>query len=172
MRAMAAAVLFAAMSASVLAQGQSGPDRPMRGADGWVISETTSPLDYTPIVTATATSRARGEGALAQISVLCRSGRTEFVVTGAPLTAGETEFDLSYRVDAGEPVRLRGGRTNFGTGIAFRGDAVDLLKSLPAAGELSVRVVTRGGTAHEGVFPLAGLAKARERVAAACQWPR
>jgi hypothetical protein len=172
MRATGAAVLLVAFSAGALAQGAAGPDRRMRGVDGWVISETTSPLNYTPIVTATATSQDRGEAALTQISVLCRGGRTELVVYGAAIPAGEAEFDLSYRLDAGEPVRIRGGRASFGTGIAFRGDVVSLLRSLPDAGELSVRVATRGGTAHDGVFPLTGLAKARERVAAACQWPR
>lgn len=173
MKAIWLAALLASTGGAALAQGGAAdPDRRMRGLEGWVISETTSPVDYSPIVTATATARDRNEGALSQIAVLCRGGRTELVVSGAPATATESEFDLSYRVDSGEPVRIRGGRAAFGSGIAFRGDVVNLLKSLPDAGEFSVRVATRSGAAHQGTFPLAGVAKARERVAVACQWPR
>src|SRR5258708_19311600 len=35
------------------------PARPAPGGDNWIVSETTSPVDYTPIVTPTPSSRRR-----------------------------------------------------------------------------------------------------------------
>ncbi len=52
------------------------------GADNWIVSETTSPVDYTPIVTATASYRRGADGSSMQLSIHCRGGRTELVVTG------------------------------------------------------------------------------------------
>src|SRR6185436_6658344 len=40
-----------------LSRDIAAPDRTARGGDNWIISETTSPVNYTPMVTATASSR-------------------------------------------------------------------------------------------------------------------
>nr|WP_245928342.1 hypothetical protein [Bosea psychrotolerans] len=147
-------------------------DKLTRAGDDWVISETTSPVDYAPIVTATALSRDNAGRALAQLSVLCRGGRTEMVVGGPALASGDTDYDLSYRLNSGQPVRVAAGRASLGTGIAFRGDVVSLLQSLPEEGELAIRLSARSGAVHDGHFSLRGLKAVRSKVAAACNWPR
>ena len=147
-------------------------DKLPRAGDDWVISETTSPVDYAPIVTATAISRDNASTSLAQLSIFCRGGRTEMVVGGPALASGGTEYDLSYRLDSGQPVRVAAGRASLGTGIAFRGDVVSLLQSLPEEGALAIRLSARSGAVHEGHFSLSGLKAARNKVAAACNWPR
>src|SRR5215475_6846764 len=47
---------------------------PVRRApdDNWLISETTSPVDYSPIVTATTVSRSGSDGAAMQLAIHCR----------------------------------------------------------------------------------------------------
>ena len=55
--------------------------------------------------------------------------------------------------------------------IAFKGDAVPLIQSLPREGELAVHVSPRVGIAQDGIFPLAGLDAVRAKIAAACKWP-
>ena len=46
-------------------------------ADNWMVSETTSPLDYTPVAIATASSGGGPDGVSLQLSIQCRGGRTE-----------------------------------------------------------------------------------------------
>ena len=54
-------------------------------ADNWIVSETTSPLDYTPVAIATALSSGGPDGAILQLSIQCRGGRTDLVITGPGL---------------------------------------------------------------------------------------
>ena len=61
--------------------------RPAPAADNWIVSETTSPLDYTPVAIATASSRGGPDGAIMQLSIQCRGGRTELVIGDPPLRA-------------------------------------------------------------------------------------
>ena len=141
-------------------------------AEGWIISETTSPVDYTPIVTATTFAQGNANPALKQLSIHCRGGRTEMVVTGAAISDGGIDYALSYRLDGGQPSSVPAGRPSYGTGVAFRGDVVGLLLSLPDEGGIAIRLGTRAGAVHDGHFSLAGLKAARDRVAVACKWPR
>ena len=143
-------------------------DRSARGGDNWIISETTSPVNYTPIVTATAFSRG---GAAMQLAIHCRGGRTGLVVSGPAVSGRGTDYSISYSVNDGQPVQLAAGPPSFGTGAAFPGDVVRLLQSLPEEGHIAVRISTRSGAAQDGHFLLGGLNTAREKLAAACKWP-
>src|ERR1700754_2835456 len=143
-----------------------------RNGDNWIISETTSPVNYTPIVTATALSRDGSNNSLMQISAYCRGGRTELVVSGPAISSGRTDYIIGYRVNDGPPQQLPAGSPSYGTGAAFTGDVVRLLQSLPDDGQLSVRISARSGTAQDGHFMLGGLKTVREKLAAACKWPR
>jgi hypothetical protein len=145
----------------------SAPDAP-----GWIVSETTSPVDYTPIVTATAFANGNASGALKQLSIHCRGGRTEMVVGGPAVADGDAYHALSYRLDDGQPIQVAAGRPSYGTGVAFRGDVMGLLLSLPSEGGIAIRLFARSGAVHDGHFALTGLKAARDRVAAACKWPR
>jgi hypothetical protein len=155
-----------------LPQPVTVPRRPAGDAVGWTISETTSPVDYTPIVTATALAEGNASGALKQLSILCRGGRTDMIVSGPGVSDGNTDYALTYRLDDSLPVQVAAGRSSYGTGVAFRGDVVGLLLSLPSEGGVAIRLSTRAGAVHDGYFSLAGLKAARDRVAAACKWPR
>jgi hypothetical protein len=147
------------------------PARPAPGGDNWIVSETTSPVDYTPIVTATTSSRGGSNASSMQLSILCRGGRTELVAAGAAVTRSSADYAISYRINDGQPVQLAAGSPSFGTGAAFTGDVVRLLQSLPEEGDIAVRLSTRTGAAQEGYFSLDGLKMVREKVAAACKWP-
>ena len=145
------------------------PARPAPGADNWIVSETTSPVDYTPIVTATTSST---NGSSMQLSIQCRGGRTELVVAGPAVSRSSADYAISYRINDGQPVQLAAGAPSSGTGAAFTGDVVRLLQSLPEEGDIAVRLSTRtGATQQDGNFLLGGLKMVREKVAAACKWP-
>ena len=155
-----------------LSRDIAAPVRAARGGDNWIISETTSPVNYTPMVTATAFSRGGSDGSLMRLAIHCRGGRTELVVSGPAVSTGGMDYTISYRVNDGQPVQLAAGRPSFGTGAAFTGDIVRLLQSLPEDGHIAVRITARSGAAQDGHFPLGGLKSAREKLAAACKWPR
>jgi len=154
-----------------LSRDIAAPDRPAGRGDNWIISETTSPVNYTPIVTATAFSRGGSDGSLMQLAIYCRSGRTDLVVSGPAVSGGGADYTISYSVNDGQPVQLAAGSPSFGTGVAFTGDIVRLLQSLPEDGHIAVRISPRGGAARDGRFSLGGLKTVREKLAAACKWP-
>jgi len=154
-----------------LSRDIAAPDRAAGGGDNWIISETTSPVNYAPIVTATAFSRGGSDGSLMQLAIYCRSGRTDLVVSGPAVSGGGADYTISYSVNDGQPVQLAAGSPSFGTGVAFAGDIVRLLQSLPEDGHIAVRISPRGGAAQDGRFSLGGLKTVREKLAAACRWP-
>src|SRR5229473_5230048 len=55
-----------------LSRSIAPPARPVPASDNWIVSETTSPVDYTPIVTATTSSRGDSNGSSMQFSIHCR----------------------------------------------------------------------------------------------------
>jgi hypothetical protein len=155
-----------------LSRNFAPPARPVPGDDNWVVSETTSPVDYAPIVTATTFSRGGSDGSPMQLSIRCRGGRTELAVAGPAVSRSSGDYAISYRINDDQPVQLAAGTPSFGTGAAFTGDVVRLLQSLPEEGDIAVRLSTRTGAAQDGHFFLGGLKMVREKLAAACKWPR
>ena len=128
-----------------LARDIAAPDRAAGGGDNWIISETTSPVNYTPMVTATASSRGGPDGSLMKLAIYCRGGRTELVVSGPAISRGGPDYTISYRVNDDQPAQLPAGSPSFGTGAAFTGDIVRLLQSLPEDGHIVVRITARWG---------------------------
>jgi len=154
-----------------LSRSIAPPARPVPASDNWIVSETTSPVDYTPIVTATTSSSGGSNDPSMQLSILCRGGRTELVAAGPAVSRSSADYAITYRINDGQPVQLAAGTPSFGTGAAFTGDVVRLLQSLPEEGDIAVRLSTRTGAAQNGYFFLGGLKMVREKVAAACKWP-
>jgi hypothetical protein len=149
------------------------PPRPAATGEKWVVSETTSPVDYTPIVRATTPARDGSSASAMQLSIQCRGGRTELMVAGPAVSRSGTDYAISYRVNDGQPVQLAAGSPSSGNGAAFTGDVVRLLQSLPEEGDFAVRLSSRtGAAAQEGHFSLGGLKMVREKVAVACKWPQ
>ena len=140
--------------------------------DNWIISETTSPVDYMPIVTAITSHRDRPDGSSMQLSIRCRGGRTELVVTGSAITRNSEDFTISYRINDDQLVQIPAAAPSFGAGAAFRGDVVRLLQSLPDEGGIAIRLSSRTGSTIDGYFLLGGLKMVRDKVSAACRWPQ
>jgi hypothetical protein len=140
-------------------------------ADNWIVSETTSPVDYTPVVIATASSGGGPDGATLQLSIQCRGGRTDLVIGDLVFTRRAEDYLVSYFVNDGPPVVVAAGTPASGTGLAIRGDVVRLLASLPDRGDIAFRVTPRQGAALDGRYDLAGLKIVRVRLAGPCKWP-
>ena len=140
-------------------------------ADNWLVSETTSPLDYTPVAVATASSSEGPDGATMQLSIQCRGGRTDLAIGGPTLTLRAGDYVVSYAVNDGQPVVVAAGTAASGTGVALRGDVVRLLASLPDRGDIAFRVTARQGATLEGRYALASLKILLDRMAVPCRWP-
>ena len=154
---------------SRLSRDIAAPDRVVRAGDNWIVSETTSPVDYTPIVSAN-TSRG-ADGSSMQLSFFCRNGRTEIVITGSALSRKGEDYAVTYSINGNQPVRVAAGSPSFGTGVALQGDVVRLLQSFPDEGEIAIHLSTRTAAAVDQSFSLGGLKMVREKIAAACKWP-
>ena len=153
------------MSGIASAQDATQPD------GGWVVSETTSPVDYSPIVTATTASRKIAGNPPLRLSIRCRGGRSELAVSGPEITSPGDHYFISYRVNDGQSVQFGGVAAAFGEGVAFKGDAGALLRSFPATGELTVLVISVKGISQQGIFSLDGMDTLRAKIGATCKWP-
>jgi hypothetical protein len=152
-------------------RGAAAGRRLALAGDGWVVSETTSPVDYSPIATATTTSRTAAGGEPMHLAIRCRSGRTELAVTGSAITGHGDDYFISYRVNGGPAVQLPGAAPAFGDGVAFKGDVVGLLQSLPNDGNLAVLLLPLTGRGLSGEFALSGLEALRAKIGTTCKWP-
>jgi hypothetical protein len=154
---------------------EPAPPPPASGSEGtatpenWVVSETASPIDYSPVVIATATGRGAPHGSGMKLSIACRSGKT-FLVLSGPGASGEG-YAVSYAVDGGSPTTLAAALAPSAMGMVIVGDVVRFLASLPAQGEIAFRIANRQGVTLEGHYSLAGLKTTRERMAVSCGWP-
>ena len=126
-------------------------------------------MDYKPIVTATTFSR--GSDSPIQLSIYCRNGRTELVVTAPALSRRGETYTISYSINGNPPVQLAAALPSSGTGVAFPGDVVRLLESFPDEGDLVIRLSSRTAAAFDGSFSLGGLKMVRGKITAACNWP-
>ncbi|MGY3584889.1 hypothetical protein ACVIGB_006051 [Bradyrhizobium sp. USDA 4341] len=151
-----------------LSHATAPPRREASRADNWTISETTSPVDYSPIATATTFDSVESS---IKLSIRCRGGRTELSFAGPAISGRGDGYAISYRINDGQPTQVAATVSAFGSGVAVAGDAVRLLQSLPDNAVLVVRLSPGTGAAHDARFSLAGLDAMRARMAAICKWP-
>jgi hypothetical protein len=138
---------------------------------GWLVSETTSPVDYSPQVSASNLSHPTAEDAPSSLIVRCRLQRIELSVSTAGNWKASTndQIRVAYRIDQRPAVEALWIAARDGRTATFKGDALQLLQSLPDSGPMSIGVFDRQGPAHEAVFQLDGLAAVRQKVLAACK---
>ncbi|MCC8984797.1 hypothetical protein [Bradyrhizobium acaciae] len=140
-------------------------------ADNWTISETTSPVDYSPIATATTSAGADSAEPSMKLSIRCRGGRTELSFAGPTISGRSDGYAISYRINDGKPTQVAATVPASGSGVAVAGDVVRLVQSLPDNAVLVVHLAPGAGAAHDATFSLAGVDAMRARMATICKWP-
>jgi hypothetical protein len=153
-----------AATSSPAAAASAPPSAPRLAQHTWIVSETRSPVDYSPVAIATTSA---GE---LQLSIQCRGGRTEMVVSSPRLALRVDTQTVSYTVNDGAPVPIAFGASSSGNGLALRVDVPRLLMALPDRGELSLRITGRQSQALEARVALAGLRPLHGRMAGPCKW--
>jgi hypothetical protein len=164
-----------------MATGAVSPDVPARAVNvpskppdtNWLVSETTSPVDYTPLLTAMTRLPYSLKHTPNTLAVRCRGGRTELLVrTGGTWRVSRAgEVQIEYQINDQPAVRLAWAASADGKTAIYKDDPVGLLQSLPERARLRINVLDGPNTSYEATFPLAGLDAVREKIATACKWP-
>jgi hypothetical protein len=157
------------------------PEPPARSADAsskppdpnWIVSQTTSPIDYTPLIAVAIRLPFSVKHAPTTLAMRCRGGRTEFLVRteGTWRVSRAREVQVDYQINDQPVVRLAWTMSADGRTAIYKDDPVALLQSLPEGARLKINVLDEPGASHEATFDLAGLDAVREKIAAACKWP-
>ena len=139
----------------------------------WLVSETTSPVDYSPLITAVIHSISSVKDAPSTLAVRCRGLRTELLLrTEGKWRASRTsEVQVDYQINDQPFVRLQWTVSADGATASYKDDAVELLRSLPEGARLKISVFDGRGRGQEATFQLAGLDSVRKRIGLACKWP-
>lgn len=139
----------------------------------WIISETTSPVDYKPQIAAQTTARAGSKDGPASLVIHCRADRTKlFLSTAGPSTKiPSADVRVVFQINNLPPVDERWRVADGGRSVAFPGDAVRLIRSMPGTGRFLVKVYAGTASPDESIFELTGLEAVRRRFAELCNWP-
>jgi hypothetical protein len=159
----------------------ASPDLPARAVDiapkprepNWIISETTSPVDYAPVITAAIRLPFSVKHAPNTFAIRCRGGRTELLVrTEGTWRASRTrEVQVEYQINDQPLAKLSWMASPDGKTAIYKDDPVGLFQSLPDGARLKINVLDEPGPSHEATFQLTGLDAVREKIAVACKWP-
>jgi hypothetical protein len=154
---------------------EAAPDSAQPPGPNWIISETTSPVDYRPQIAALTTARASSsQDAPSSLAIHCRAQRTELIIstTGFWKQATDGEVKVVYRINEEPTVEQRWRPAETGKSLAFQGDVVRLLRSMPDSGQIRVKVYAGKASPSESTFQLVGLDPVRRKIATACNWPQ
>jgi hypothetical protein len=142
-------------------------------SDGWTIGETTSPVDFSPLLVAELRPVAPApDGAPAVLTLRCRSARTEISVraqgTWRPSRAGDV--DVALQTDGQETGHLRWLLSQDGRTASLPQDAAETVRAWRES-RISIAVTDGGGSGGASIFDLSGIERVRARLAATCHWP-
>jgi hypothetical protein len=137
----------------------------------WVVSETTSPVDYSPQLTAAIMADTVSEGGLSTLIIRCHGGRTEVIGTfkGRRPPLSTREFRVAYQVNGGSLRALPATSTD-GHMIKLQGDVIALLKSWSDNARLAIQITDRLESNKEAVFHLGDFSNVKQRIGFACRW--
>jgi hypothetical protein len=140
----------------------------------WVVSETTSPVDYSPLVTAFVRSTSQAKDAPSALTVRCLGQHTELLARtdGAWGTTRGNELHVDYQINDQPAVGLQWVLSPDGKTATYKGNPVGLLQSLPDGARLKINVADKAGFSHEAMFRLDGWDAIRQKIGTACKWAR
>jgi hypothetical protein len=140
----------------------------------WVVSETTSPVDYSPLVSATIWPRQQVNSGLSGLTISCRAKRVEISLRlmGDLDVPRWGEIRIDSQIGDQRAIKQRWiwdeeqGRILF-----YAGDPAALLQSIADGARLRLGVGDSNGARHMATYQLFGLDAVRKKVASACALP-
>jgi hypothetical protein len=151
----------------------SEPDTASLRESSWVVSETTSPVDFSPLITAVIRPSSRLHDGPSSLTVRCRRGRTELSIwSDAGWHSARNDAVLvDHRVNKEPIVRQMWSLSADTRTATYREDAVELLRSLPEGGLLSISLPDGDNARREATFLLSGWTAIRQKIEKLCKWP-
>ncbi len=161
-----------AIQPSIAPKTADVPARPI--GTNWVISETTSPVDYSPLVTGLIRSTSQVKDAPSALVVRCRGQRTELLVhtDGTWTATRDRELRVDYQVNDQPAVGQQWLLSPDGKTATYKDDPVGFLQSLPDGARLKINVADRASSSHEATFQIDGWDVVRNKIGTACKWAR
>jgi len=146
-------------------------ERPARKTD-WILSDTTSPVDFSPLVTAVIHATSDVKDGPNSFVVRCRSQHTEVSIRTdeAWITPRGNELVVEYQINDQPMVRQPWIISSDGKTATYRNDPVELLRSIPEGATMKIAVTDKSNVRHETTFELTGLSSVRHKVGTSCNW--
>jgi hypothetical protein len=146
-------------------------DQPVRNPE-WLLSETTSPIDYSPLLTAVVRPTSDVKTGPNALAIRCRGKNTDVSLrTNAAWEAVRGGVvRVEYQLDERPMVRQQWALSADGKTATYKDDAVAFLQSIPEGATLKVTIGDKDNNRTEATFRLAGFSAVRQKVAAACKW--
>lgn len=154
-----------------LLQDMAGAPEPAQPQTStWIVSETTSPVDYTPQISAQTMAQELSQGGASSLTIHCRTRHIDLLISTAeswkPSANGEVK--VVYRINEQPAVENRWKVAAAGRSLVFPGDAERVLRAMPDSGQITVRVHSGSDAPSESTFQLTGLDAVRRKLAATC----
>jgi hypothetical protein len=139
----------------------------------WVVSETMSPVDYRPFVTAVIRPTSSSPGGPVSLSVRCWGGQTEILIRteGTWHATRRNALPVDFQINDQSTARQTWTLSADARIATYGNDPIELLRSLPDGARLSVSVLDGTNAHQQATFLLSGWDAIRKRVEAACKWP-
>jgi hypothetical protein len=137
----------------------------------WVVSETTSPIDYSPLVTAQIHPLWREKAAPDSLLIGCHQSRVELLlrIADASHVPPGGEIQVSYQLNNHSFVTQQWTVSADGKTLTYPDGAAGLLRSLPEGARLTIDVFDGSGPGRDAMFQLTGLDAVRRKIETACK---
>jgi hypothetical protein len=138
----------------------------------WIVSETTSPVDYSPLVTAVVRSASNTTDGPNTLTVRCRGRHTELSIRRNETWGARpgNELLVDHQINDRPVVRQPWILSTDGKAATYKNDPVEFLRSMPEGATLKVAVAEKSNVHLAATFELAGLSVIRQKVGTACKW--
>jgi hypothetical protein len=146
---------------------------PGRASSGWIVGETVSPVDFSPLLVAQINSAGSNKPDAPSALVLrCRAGRTEMSLrTQGSWHAGRAGVvEVVFTDDRRPPQRSRWSVASDGKSASLAEDAISAVQGLLGA-TISISINDGAQDVGTATFELAGIDAVREKLARRCRWP-
>jgi hypothetical protein len=153
---------LAASSSTATDQPAESKDR----ADGvWEVRDEKSPLDDSPVVTASL----RSSDNRASLVLRCRDRKTEAAVTKWGFVKCGTGVRVIYRIDQDQAVDSPW-ESHSSCVLAIAPTPIPFIRALTDGGKIYFRMFDHHDAPHEALFNLGKVSDIRSRIAEACAW--